>query len=90
MQKTIRETFSLEAVPAQAYYIGLAGFVPYLMTSLSTVYCAWEINHSAHTGTGFLLTERQAELLLHVLEPLQIGYGVTVSSLVEACYVRQH
>lgn len=57
----------------------MAGVMPYMATSLSTVYAAWEINHAATTGTGFLLNEKSAELLLHVLEPLQIGYGATVS-----------
>lgn len=78
-QKTIRDTFSLEGVPREAYYVGMAGVLPYLATSLSTVYCAWEINHSAEYGTGFLMSDKTAELALHVIEPLQIGYGAVVS-----------
>lgn len=70
----------MEGVPREAYYIGLAGVLPYLATSLSTVYCAWEINHAAVHGVGFAMNERTAELMLHVLEPLQIGYGATVST----------
>lgn len=62
----------------------MAGVLPYLGTSLSTVYCAWEINHAATYGTGVLMTERTAELLLHVLEPLQIGYGAVVSPITPA------
>lgn len=77
-QKTIKETFSLENVPREAYWIGMAGVVPYMATSLSTVYAAWEINHAATTGSGLLMSEKSAELLLHILEPLQIGYGATV------------
>lgn len=80
-QATIRETFSLEEVPKQAYYMGLAGVVPYMVTSLSTVYCAWEINHATATGTGLFLTERSAEDLLHIIEPLQVGYGAVVCHL---------
>lgn len=80
MQKTIKETFSLDGVPRQAYWIGMAGVMPYVATSLSTVYCAWEINHATATGAGLLMSERTAELALHVLEPLQIGYGATVRS----------
>jgi len=57
----------------------MAGVIPYVATSLSTVYCAWEINHAASTGAGFLMSEKTAELALHVIEPLQIGYGATVS-----------
>ena len=66
-------------MPREAYYVGMAGVLPYLGTSLSTVYCAWEINHAATTGTGFFLSEKTAELALHVIEPLQIGYGAVVS-----------
>ena len=78
-QKTIRETFSLEDVPREAYYVGMAGVLPYLATSLSTVYCAFEINHASTTGSGFLMSGPTAEMALHVIEPLQIGYGAVVS-----------
>ena len=57
----------------------MAGVLPYMATSLSTVYCAWEINHAANTGAGFLMSERTAELALHAIEPLQVGYGAVVS-----------
>ena len=66
-------------VPTRAYYMGLAGVVPYAATAMGTVYCAWEINHSADYGTGFLISEHTAEQLLHIIEPLQIGYGAVVS-----------
>lgn len=58
--------------------IGLAGVLPYLATSLSTVYCAWELNHSV-AGYGYILSAENASTLLHFLEPLQIGYGAVVS-----------
>ena len=61
--------------------MGLAGVIPYAATAMSTVYCAWEINHAAETGSGFLMSERTAELLLHVIEPIQVGYGAVVSLL---------
>ncbi len=66
-------------VPREALYIGMAGVLPYLATSLSTVYLAWDINHAANTGSGFLLSGNTAEMLLHIVEPLQIGYGAVVS-----------
>ena len=69
----------MDSVPREAYYIGMAGVLPYLATSLSTVYAAWEINHAATHGTGFFINEKTAELFLHILEPLQIGYGAVVS-----------
>ncbi|KAL9095762.1 MAG: hypothetical protein Q9165_002194 [Trypethelium subeluteriae] len=84
--KTILETFSLKDVPPEPYYLGMAGVLPYLATSLSTVYCAWEINHAASTGAGFLMSGHTAELLLHVLEPLQIGYGAVIISFLGAIH----
>lgn len=79
MQETIKETFSLKDVPQQAYVVGMAGVLPYLATSLSTVFCAYEINNAHAHGSGLLLSDHTAELLLHVIEPLQIGYGAVVS-----------
>lgn len=78
-QKTIKETFSLQEVPKEALYVGLAGVVPYLATSLSTVFLAWDMNHAAHVGYGFIFSEKTASMLLHIIEPLQIGYGAVVS-----------
>ncbi|KXT08558.1 hypothetical protein AC579_3728 [Pseudocercospora musae] len=79
--QTIRDTFSLEGVPRQAYYIGLAGVLPYAATSAATVYSAWEI----HNG-GYLMTEKTAELVLQILEPLQVGYGATIISFLGAIH----
>lgn len=79
LQQTIRDTFSLEDVPRQAYYMGMAGVIPYAATSLSTVFCAYEISSAATSGHGLLFNEKTAELLLHVIEPLQVGYGAVVS-----------
>ena len=80
LQKTVKETFDLSAVPRQAYYFGLAGVLPYLATSLSTVACAYEINHSNATGSGYIISAKTAEEILHMLEPIQIGYGAVVST----------
>ncbi|KAF2009219.1 hypothetical protein BU24DRAFT_85032 [Aaosphaeria arxii CBS 175.79] len=82
---TIKETFDLSEVPRQAYLIGLAGVLPYLATSLSTVVCAYEINHSV-AGYGYLLSTQTAETLLHFLEPLQIGYGAVILSFLGAIH----
>jgi len=83
---TIKETFSLQDVPREAYYVGMAGVLPYLATSMSTVYCAWEINHAAATGSGLLMSGKTAELALHVIEPLQIGYGAVIISFLGAIH----
>ena len=79
MQKVIKDTFSLEGTPPEAMYLGLAGVIPYLVTSLQTVYLSYEINHATQTGDGVLLSGETAELLLHLLEPVQVGYCAVVS-----------
>nr|POE74629.1 hypothetical protein CFP56_37160 [Quercus suber] len=84
--RTIRETFSLAEVPREAYYMGMAGVIPYGVTSLSTVYCAWEIHQAAESGTGYLMSEKSAEALLHIIEPLQVGYGAVIISFLGAIH----
>jgi hypothetical protein len=74
----------LTEVPREAYNIGLAGVLPYLATSVSTVYLAWDINYAHEHGEGFLMSGRSAEALLHLIEPLQVGYGAVVSASLQA------
>jgi len=81
----VKETFSLSEVPREAYYMGLAGTIPYLTTSVATVFCAWQINHSTG-GYGVILDEKNATALLHMLEPLQIGYGASILSFLGAIH----
>jgi len=83
---TIRDTFALREVPREAYVLGLAGVLPYAATSLATVFCAWDINHAENFGTGVLLSESSAETVLHLLEPLQIGYGAVIISFLGAIH----
>lgn len=87
-QKTIRDTFALDEVPREALVIGMAGVLPYLVTSLSTVYLAFDINHASETGSGFLFSPHVAEQLLHIIEPLQVGYGAVVSTRSSSCIHR--
>ncbi|KAL9616259.1 MAG: hypothetical protein Q9160_008853 [Pyrenula sp. 1 TL-2023] len=84
--KTIVDTFALKDVPREALYVGLAGVLPYLATSLSTVYLAWDINYAFTTGEGFLLSGPTAEALLHLLEPIQLGYGASIISFLGAIH----
>ena len=65
-------------MPKEALTIGLAGVLPYMVTSLSTVYLAYDINHAQAHGSGLLMDPNTAEVLLHIIEPLQIGYGAVV------------
>ncbi|KAI9788367.1 MAG: hypothetical protein M1816_006970 [Peltula sp. TS41687] len=82
--RAIGDTFALTDVPRDAYYIGLAGVLPYLATSLSTYFLAWDIDHAHHWGEGFLFSGQTAELMLHVIEPIQIGYGAVILSFLGA------
>ncbi|KAL8871431.1 MAG: hypothetical protein Q9174_002734 [Haloplaca sp. 1 TL-2023] len=84
--RTIKDTFALRDVPREALVVGLAGVMPYLATSLSTVYLAWDINHAAMDGHGFLLSGETAEFLLKILEPLQVGYGAVIISFLGAIH----
>ncbi|EXJ82206.1 hypothetical protein A1O3_06019 [Capronia epimyces CBS 606.96] len=84
--ETIKDTFSLREVPRQALNVGLAGVVPYLATSLTTVYLSFDIQYAATHGTGFLLSGQTAEALLHVLEPIQLGYGAVIISFLGAIH----
>ncbi|CAF9922123.1 hypothetical protein IMSHALPRED_005351 [Imshaugia aleurites] len=84
--QTIKATFALDEVPREALVIGMAGVLPYLATSLSTVYLAFDINHASETGSGFLFSPHVAEQLLHIIEPLQVGYGAVILSFLGAIH----
>ncbi|KAL4866999.1 hypothetical protein BDV12DRAFT_171999 [Aspergillus spectabilis] len=84
--KVIKETFSLETVPKEALYLGMAGVIPYLATSLETVYLAYEINRANAVGDGLIFSGQSAELLLHILEPIQVGYGAVILSFLGAVH----
>jgi len=84
--KTIRQTFSLEEVPKEALYVGMAGVVPYLATSAATVALAYDMNYAAHHNVSFLLDPKSAEMLLNIIEPLQIGYGAVIISFLGAIH----
>lgn len=62
----------------------MAGVIPYLATSLETVYLSYEINRAATTGDGLIFSGQSAELMLHMLEPIQIGYGAVVSATLKS------
>lgn len=68
-------------VPKEALYLGMAGVIPYLATSLQTVFLSYEINRAAALGDGMIFSGETAELLLHMLEPIQVGYGAVVSDV---------
>lgn len=84
--KTIVDTFSLNNVPQKAMYMGLAGVLPYLATSMATVILSFDIQYNAHHGQGLLFNGEVAEQLLHIIEPLQLGYGATIISFLGAIH----
>ena len=77
-QKVIKETFALNEVPREAFLLGLAGLFPYAVTSLTTVYLAWDINHADMSGHGLFISGDFAQQALEYIQPLQIGYGAVV------------
>ncbi|KAL3438460.1 hypothetical protein BDV09DRAFT_159868 [Aspergillus tetrazonus] len=84
--KIIKETFSLEGVPKDALYLGIAGVVPYLATSLETVYLSYEISRANATGDGLIFSGQSAEMMLHMLEHVQVGYGAVILSFLGAVH----
>ncbi|RDW57051.1 DUF3429 domain-containing protein [Aspergillus mulundensis] len=84
--KVIKETFSLEGVPKDALYLGMAGVIPYLATSLETVYLAYEVNRAHATGDGLIFSGQSAEMMLHMLEHVQVGYGAVILSFLGAVH----
>lgn len=84
--KTIVDTFSMTAVPKQAFWVGMAGVVPYLATSLSTVALSFDIQYAAYHGNGILFDGNTSEQILHIIEPIQLGYGATIISFLGAIH----
>ncbi|KAI0545357.1 hypothetical protein F4679DRAFT_561432 [Xylaria curta] len=88
--KTVKETFSLTDVPKEPYYLGLAGTLPYLGTSVSTVYLAWVLNtpwpSSSTFANNIMISQESASQLLATLEPIQLGYGAIIISFLGAIH----
>jgi len=78
--KTIKDTFRLKEVPKESLYLGIAGVLPYAVTSLGTVFLAYDLNHTNSTGKELFFSPETAHYLLDVMLPIQIGYGAVVSS----------
>lgn len=88
-QNTVAETFSLKAVPRETLALGLAGTLPYLATSLSTMYLAWDLNATASSSSfinSLMVSHETASHWLHLLEPIQLGYGAIIISFLGAVH----
>lgn len=90
LQNTIKDTFALSTVPREAYAVGLAGTLPYLATSLSTVFLSWNLNTQwptdSHLLNSFMFSNESAAQWMHILEPIQMGYGAVIISFLGAIH----
>lgn len=86
----VKETFTFTNVPRESHILGLAGTLPYLGTSLSTVFLAWDLNKEIPTGNAFydtiMVDHETAKHFLNLLEPLQLGYGAVIISFLGAIH----
>ncbi|EFQ33113.1 hypothetical protein CGRA01v4_13237 [Colletotrichum graminicola] len=86
----VRDTFNLSEVPREPYALGLAGTLPYLATSLSTVYLSWDLNVEWPSTSAFVnhiyMNHDSAQYWLSLLEPIQLGYGAVIISFLGAVH----
>ncbi|RDA84174.1 hypothetical protein CP532_3903 [Ophiocordyceps camponoti-leonardi (nom. inval.)] len=85
-----RDTFRLSVVPQESRILGLTGTLPYVATSLSTLFLAWDLNRPEPTGNSALdpifIDHDTARYLLDLIEPLQLGYGAVIISFLGAIH----
>ncbi|KZL74119.1 mitochondrial inner membrane protein 1 protein [Colletotrichum tofieldiae] len=86
----VKDTFNLSEVPREPYALGLAGTLPYLATSLSTVYLSWDLNVEWPSTSTFAnhiyMNHESAQYWLNLLEPIQLGYGAVIISFLGAVH----
>lgn len=89
-QDMVKDTFRLDTVPRESHILGLTGTLPYLATSLSTVFLAVNLNTEIPSGNKFyntiFLEHGTAQYLLDLIEPLQLGYGAVIISFLGAIH----
>jgi len=84
---TVRETFSMREVPQDLTIMGLVGLVPYVATSATSLFLAWDLTHAAEYNTApYLLSQPTAQHLLSIVEPIQLGYGAVLLSFLGAIH----
>lgn len=84
--KTMKDTFGLKDVPREPLLLGIAGVLPYAVTSLGTVFLAYDLNHTNSTGIELFFTRETAQYLLDMMLPIQIGYGAVIISFLGAIH----
>ncbi|KAK2761114.1 mitochondrial inner membrane protein 1 [Colletotrichum kahawae] len=86
----VKDTFDLSEVPREPYALGLAGTLPYLATSLSTMYLSWDINlewpSTSTFANNIYMNQESAQYWLSLLEPVQLGYGAIIISFLGAVH----
>ncbi|KAL7928646.1 hypothetical protein V8C35DRAFT_226942 [Trichoderma chlorosporum] len=86
----VKDTFRLDTVPRESHILGLAGTLPYLATSISTVFLALNLNTDIPSGhrlyNMIFLEHDTAKYLLDFIEPLQLGYGAVIISFLGAIH----
>ncbi|EGG02044.1 uncharacterized protein MELLADRAFT_66561 [Melampsora larici-populina 98AG31] len=73
------------SVPRGALLFGSAGLVPYLATSITTIYLARQVYKSEHGTMGKFDSETALTLLYHN-ENLQVAYGAVILSFLGAIH----
>ncbi|KAG9251665.1 uncharacterized protein F5Z01DRAFT_260320 [Emericellopsis atlantica] len=86
----VKDAFRLSKIPKESHILGLAGTVPYLATSLSTIYLGWDLSQTVPSGSSFkdsiMINHETAQWLLHNIEPVQLGYGAVIISFLGAIH----
>ncbi|KAF4122046.1 Protein of unknown function (DUF3429) [Geosmithia morbida] len=86
----VREAFRLGDIPKESHLLGLAGTVPYLATSMSTLYLGWDLAKTYPTGSSIgnimFTNHDKAQHMLSILEPVQLGYGAMIISFLGAIH----
>lgn len=86
----MKETLALDSVPRHPYIFGIAGTLPYVATSLSTLVLSWNITATWPTKWSlvntFMLWPENAREWLHVMEHIQLGYGAVLISFLGAVH----
>ncbi|KAI1324410.1 hypothetical protein F5Y16DRAFT_381122 [Xylariaceae sp. FL0255] len=86
----VKDALELSTVPKEPYFLGLAGTLPYLGTSASTVYLSWVLNTTWPSSSQFLnsimISHDTAKAALAMLEPIQLGYGAVIISFLGAIH----
>lgn len=86
----VKDTFALSSVPKESYALGLAGTIPYIFTSASTVYLSWVLNTPWPSSSAFLnnimISHESASYWMSIIEPMQLGYGAVIIGFLGAIH----